>query len=99
MRGIESAQTDFGLLWQRLQSPIIRNKRDMTETVWLADRERTAAWGRALGARLRAGDILALHGDLGAGKTTLTQAIAAGLGVAGPVTSPTFTLVHEYPGS
>ncbi|MEZ4708501.1 MAG: tRNA (adenosine(37)-N6)-threonylcarbamoyltransferase complex ATPase subunit type 1 TsaE [Caldilineaceae bacterium] len=41
--------------------------------------------------------VIALSGELGAGKTTLTQGIAAGMGVQGPVTSPTFTLVNEYP--
>ncbi|MEZ4659328.1 MAG: tRNA (adenosine(37)-N6)-threonylcarbamoyltransferase complex ATPase subunit type 1 TsaE [Caldilineaceae bacterium] len=40
--------------------------------------------------------VIALSGELGAGKTTLTQGIAAGMGVHGPVTSPTFTLVNEY---
>lgn len=55
-------------------------------------------FGRLLGERLRAGDLVCLRGDLGAGKTTLTQGIAAGLGVQGAVSSPTFTLVHEHPG-
>ena len=41
--------------------------------------------------------VIALSGELGAGKTTLTQGVAAGMGVSGPVTSPTFTLVNEYP--
>lgn len=58
----------------------------------------TETWGRTLGALLRPGDVIALIGDLGAGKTTLTQAIARGMGIASPVTSPTFTLAHEYPG-
>jgi tRNA threonylcarbamoyladenosine biosynthesis protein TsaE len=49
-----------------------------------------------LAASLTAGDALLLHGDLGAGKTTLTQGIARALGVRGPVTSPTFTLVSEH---
>ena len=58
----------------------------------------TFAHGRALAATLRAGDVLALDGDLGAGKTHFVKGIAAGLGCEGDVTSPTFTLVHEYTG-
>ena len=54
--------------------------------------------GRRLAASLRRGDVLALAGDLGAGKTQFTQGLAAGLGVESDVTSPTFTLVHEYLG-
>lgn len=59
---------------------------------------RMAEWGRALGAALPRGAVLALHGDLGAGKTTLVRAIADGLGVhhAAEVTSPTYAVVHEY---
>ncbi|WP_074436934.1 tRNA (adenosine(37)-N6)-threonylcarbamoyltransferase complex ATPase subunit type 1 TsaE [Tessaracoccus massiliensis] len=59
---------------------------------------------RALGARLaqllRAGDVIVATGDLGAGKTTLTQGIGEGLGVAGPIISPTFVIsrVHPHPG-
>jgi tRNA threonylcarbamoyladenosine biosynthesis protein TsaE len=60
--------------------------------------EQTRALGAALGRRLRPGDVVLLHGDLGAGKTTLTQGIAEGLGIAGYVQSPTFTLVAEHPG-
>lgn len=45
---------------------------------------------------MRPGDVLVLSGDLGAGKTTLTQGLAEGLGIADYVTSPTFTLVNEY---
>jgi tRNA threonylcarbamoyladenosine biosynthesis protein TsaE len=60
----------------------------------------TQAFGRSLGELLRAGDVVALSGPLGAGKTCLVQGIAAGLGVdrSVPVTSPTFVLVAEYPG-
>ena len=53
--------------------------------------------GRALGGILHRGDLVALQGDLGAGKTALTQGMAAGLGIREPVTSPTFILVAEYP--
>lgn len=60
----------------------------------LSDTERLAA--EAL-ARMPAGALLVLTGPLGSGKTTLTQAIAAALGVRAAVTSPTYTLVHEYP--
>lgn len=57
----------------------------------------TQAWGARLGALLKAGDLLLLTGDLGAGKTTLTQGIADGLGVRGPVTSPTYVIARVHP--
>ena len=53
--------------------------------------------GRELAARLRAGDLVILTGPLGAGKTTLVQGIGAGLGVRGPVTSPTFVIARVHP--
>jgi tRNA threonylcarbamoyladenosine biosynthesis protein TsaE len=56
----------------------------------------TEALGAALGQLLQPGDVLALVGDLGAGKTCLARGIAAGLGIDEPVTSPTFILVAEY---
>jgi tRNA threonylcarbamoyladenosine biosynthesis protein TsaE len=56
----------------------------------------TQELGRRVAGLLQAGDILALSGDLGAGKTAFTQGIAAGLGVARAVTSPTFVLVNQY---
>jgi tRNA threonylcarbamoyladenosine biosynthesis protein TsaE len=62
------------------------------------DRESLVAWGTRFGRELVAPAIIALSGDLGAGKTTLTQAICAGYGVLDPVTSPTFALVHQYRG-
>ena len=58
----------------------------------------TRVFGRKLAARLRAGDVVALTGELGAGKTCLSQGIAAGLGVRTAVTSPTFTLINEHRG-
>ncbi len=62
-------------------------------------REETAALGRQLGAQAEAGGVYCLIGDLGTGKTVFTQGFAAGLGVEGPVNSPTFTIVQEYMGS
>ncbi|WP_286311647.1 tRNA (adenosine(37)-N6)-threonylcarbamoyltransferase complex ATPase subunit type 1 TsaE [Agromyces mangrovi Wang et al. 2018] len=53
--------------------------------------------GRALAADLRRGDLVVLTGPLGAGKTTLTRGIGAGLGVRGPVQSPTFVLARTHP--
>lgn len=62
----------------------------------LATPEATFDWGCELAASLRAGDVVALCGQLGAGKTQATKGILAGLGSQAAVTSPTFTLVHEY---
>ena len=58
----------------------------------------TRAIGAVLGEALRPGDAIALAGDLGAGKTTLVQGLARGLGYEGHVASPTFTLIREYRG-
>ncbi len=57
----------------------------------------THRFGLALGRLLRAGDLVVLTGELGAGKTTLTQGIAEGLQVRGPITSPTFVIAREHP--
>ncbi len=62
-----------------------------------ADADATRAYGAALAAVLRAGDLVVLAGGLGAGKTTLTQGVGAGLGVRGPVVSPTFTIARVQP--
>ncbi|MDQ1467630.1 MAG: tRNA threonylcarbamoyladenosine biosynthesis protein TsaE [Actinomycetota bacterium] len=60
--------------------------------------DETAAVGQAVGSQLRAGDLVVLTGDLGAGKTTFAKGLARALGVTQPVTSPTFTIVQEYEG-
>jgi tRNA threonylcarbamoyladenosine biosynthesis protein TsaE len=60
-----------------------------------ADEMRTV--GATLGRALRAGSVVILDGPLGAGKTTLTQGIAEGLGVRGPITSPTFVISRVHP--
>ena len=63
---------------------------------WLADAHATEAWGAALADRLRPGDVIALFGTLGAGKTTLARGILRGLGHTGDVASPTFAIVQPY---
>jgi len=55
-------------------------------------------FGRAQAGALRRGDVLALSGELGAGKTHFVKGVAAGLNAEAAVTSPTFTLIHEYLG-
>lgn len=62
----------------------------------LPDIRATNELGAAIARLLHAGDIVALHGDLGAGKTTLARALITALGYAGEVPSPTFTLVQTY---
>ncbi len=61
------------------------------------DADAMESLGRRLGALLRRGDLVILSGELGAGKTTLTRGIGEGMGVRGPVTSPTFVLSRIHP--
>jgi len=70
------------------------------QTIVLKTLADTLAFGRFLGQIAHPGDVICLDGDLGAGKTTLTQAIAAGLEVPSDeyVTSPSFAILHEYQG-
>ena len=56
----------------------------------------TKRFGLKLAEKLKPGDVIALIGDLGTGKTTLTKSIAEGLGITEMITSPTFTIVQEY---
>jgi tRNA threonylcarbamoyladenosine biosynthesis protein TsaE len=65
--------------------------------VSLPSAEDTRDVGRRLASELRAGDLVLLTGDLGAGKTTLAQGIGDGLGVRGPITSPTFVIARMHP--
>lgn len=67
------------------------------DPVALPDAAATRTAGAALAAYLRAGDVVVLTGDLGAGKTTFTQGLGVGLGVRGPVTSPTFVIARVHP--
>jgi tRNA threonylcarbamoyladenosine biosynthesis protein TsaE len=60
------------------------------------DEEHLREWGRKFGKSAHPPLVVAISGELGAGKTTLVQAICEGYGVATEVTSPTFALVHEY---
>src|SRR5439155_2968906 len=71
----------------------------MTRTIDIPNLEATEAFGRRLGELLFPGAVVALVGQLGAGKTHLTRAVAEGLSVKNPaaVNSPTFVLIQEYP--
>ncbi len=64
----------------------------------LSSIEASQAFGESWAAELTGGEIFALHGVLGAGKTQLVKGLARGLGFEGDVTSPTFTIIHEYLG-
>ncbi len=70
----------------------------MAQSVELATVADTEAFGAALAAELTAGDLVVLAGPLGAGKTVLVRGIAAGLGVRGPITSPTFVIARVHRG-
>jgi tRNA threonylcarbamoyladenosine biosynthesis protein TsaE len=90
--------------WQRngylevdRDGPRLRMVRMLPLRRTLATAEDTRAIGERLGPVLRAGDLLILTGDLGAGKTTFTQGLGDGLAVRGPVTSPTFVIARVHP--
>ncbi len=70
----------------------------MANTYLSRSEAETEALGEALAKKLSPGAVVAYRGDLGAGKTAFTRGLARGLGCAGPVTSPTFTVVNEYEG-
>ncbi len=64
----------------------------------LKSQEETIEFGKKIGENLKSGAVVALDGDLAAGKTYLTKGIALGLGITEEVSSPTFTIISEYPG-
>ncbi|MDR2568961.1 MAG: tRNA (adenosine(37)-N6)-threonylcarbamoyltransferase complex ATPase subunit type 1 TsaE [Oscillospiraceae bacterium] len=67
-------------------------------TILTNNENETVREGEKLGRKVKPGAVIALYGDLGAGKTAFTRGLAAGLGIKMNVTSPTFTIVNEYPG-
>lgn len=68
----------------------------MTAAIELARESDTVEFGRRLGGVLRAGDLVLLDGPLGAGKTVFVRGIAAGMGVSGPIMSPTFVIARVH---
>jgi len=68
-------------------------------TIITNSEDETIREGEKLGRMLKPGAVVALYGELGAGKTAFTRGIASGLGIGMCVSSPTFTIVNEYPGS
>jgi len=82
---------DLGRIWRRLV--MITSQQVETHSVG-----ETLEFGGRLARELQPGDVIALSGELGAGKTALVKGIAHGLGITADVTSPTFTLIHEYGG-
>ena len=75
----------------------VRMGRDLPVILDVPTADDMQSLGRRLAGLLRGGDLIVATGDLGAGKTTLTQGIGAGLGVGGPITSPTFVLSRVHP--
>lgn len=70
---------------------------EVGQAVTLAGEDEQRTFGAALAPTLPPGGVLFLEGELGSGKTTLTQGLAAALGFGGRVSSPTYALMHEYP--
>ena len=74
----------------------MKKKEETVRSLSIRNEEETRAFGHQLADRLEPGNVVALIGDLGTGKTTLSKYIAEGLGITEVVTSPTFTIVQEY---
>lgn len=78
-------------------APYVELTRPALEQVRVTSADEMRALGGRLAGELLGGDLLVLTGDLGAGKTTFTQGLGAGLGVTGAITSPTFVIAREHP--
>lgn len=78
---------------------VVKKMNSATLVVHTRGSDETQALGEVLGQIVAGGQVLALSGDLGAGKTTFVQGVAAGMGVRSRVTSPTFVLINEYAAS
>jgi tRNA threonylcarbamoyladenosine biosynthesis protein TsaE len=88
---------DHGFAEVARRSPYVELRRPAPTTYDVPDAEAMRALGASLATVLRAGDVVVLSGELGAGKTTLTQGLGAGLDVRGDVTSPTFVIARVHP--
>jgi tRNA threonylcarbamoyladenosine biosynthesis protein TsaE len=88
---------DHGFALVGGRSPYVELRRPAPATYDAVDAEAMRALGASLAAELRPGDVVVLSGELGAGKTTFTQGLGAGLGVRGDVTSPTFVIARVHP--
>jgi tRNA threonylcarbamoyladenosine biosynthesis protein TsaE len=76
----------------------IEKRKALTMVLETKNEMETSAVGEKLAEKLNPGDVIALYGDLGAGKTAFVRGLAKGLGLSARVSSPTFTIVNEYLG-
>lgn len=88
---------DMGFAETARRPPYVEMARPLPITVEVPTADAMRDLGERLATQLRAGDVLVLSGELGAGKTTFTQGLGAGLGVRGDVTSPTFVIARVHP--
>jgi tRNA threonylcarbamoyladenosine biosynthesis protein TsaE len=88
---------EHGFVETATRSPYVELRRPAPRTYDVPDADAMRTLGAALAGLLAAGDVVVLSGELGAGKTTLTQGLGAGLGVRGDVTSPTFVIARVHP--
>jgi len=88
----------MSLAGEQISRVASRKKPGGAEAVTTTSADETMALGRQLANSLAPGDVVALFGELGSGKTTFARGVCSGLGVTDDVTSPTFTLINEYGG-